>query len=581
MNNCFGGLLVCFFLVNAQPCTSAEGGRYFPGWNDLWSLLPFQFDQRAEDRVAKGHDMYLSLQENAAKEKCWTQAILLFDEGCRGMNEETKGRLAVALTNCHLMRSGMDPFLCSSDMSILECTSPMTKDPIAFNTFTEFFLHAENVCYYLQSEYFQQRTEEAVNVLAQATHRSVYALEEVRSMTASVQRTAEETAAAQQKIQDGQEELMSGLLQVHSQTKENFRLFDHEMKLLESLSVKIHSGVEQSIRTQDHMLEGQYHLQQQQQQMSRLTAAALNQLKEDSTFLKQDLKFALENQRDLLRSQDSLQQGFGGLKDGQEEIAETQQRFFEEQAQLYRHAEEKLTSIASASERANEQFLEMIQKQETTFANTFNFMNELSSRSEAALFNIETQHGRIASMQGELLSTVERLGSFHRSLLGEFFDLKAIAYYLSFAIVGFLATSSPATNAARLFIFLALPFNFLLEKFIFAAFGGFEEENSETLLFFLFSFPSFSSAIWFLRKCCCVFCAIAVIVAKLSYRDYLSENNRLLHQLCNSHAEILGRMKRHDDLLQRLEDYHSRLQRQHQTKHHRHVKKSKPTPKVQ
>ncbi len=36
-------------------------------------------------------------------------------------------------------------------------------DPVAFNTYTEFFTHAHSICHYLQSERWQQRAENTIH----------------------------------------------------------------------------------------------------------------------------------------------------------------------------------------------------------------------------------------------------------------------------------------------------------------------------------------------------------------------------------------------------------------------------------
>ena len=52
--------------------------------------------------------MQLAILEDAASLPCAASAISSLKAGCRDMGEEQQARLAVALTNCHLLKSGLD-----------------------------------------------------------------------------------------------------------------------------------------------------------------------------------------------------------------------------------------------------------------------------------------------------------------------------------------------------------------------------------------------------------------------------------------------------------------------------------------
>jgi len=61
------------------------------------------------------------------------------------------------IINC---RSGRSFPECPEDSDVKTCTQDM--DPVAFNTYTEFFTHAHSICHYLQSERWQQRAENTI-----------------------------------------------------------------------------------------------------------------------------------------------------------------------------------------------------------------------------------------------------------------------------------------------------------------------------------------------------------------------------------------------------------------------------------
>ncbi|XP_075042169.1 uncharacterized protein LOC142101683 isoform X1 [Mixophyes fleayi] len=91
---------------------------------------------------------------------CWSRALQRVDVGCKHLNEEEQSRIALSFTHCHLERSGRDFPACTEHSSIRQCTRGM--DSVAFNAYTEFFTHAHSICYYLQNELWQEKTEDII-----------------------------------------------------------------------------------------------------------------------------------------------------------------------------------------------------------------------------------------------------------------------------------------------------------------------------------------------------------------------------------------------------------------------------------
>lgn len=112
---------------------------------------------------------------------CWLTALQTLIESCKSMDEILRSKFAVQLANCHLQASGLKTFPCklilllrisiyiyiyikkisncvfilyislsflpigTSEMSVFECTEPLAANAIAFNTYTEFFIHSDHV----------------------------------------------------------------------------------------------------------------------------------------------------------------------------------------------------------------------------------------------------------------------------------------------------------------------------------------------------------------------------------------------------------------------------------------------------
>ena len=99
------------------------------------------------------------------------------EETCAELSEESRTKLAVWFMNCHLQKSGLDTYDCGSQDSVRKCTSAIAENQLAFNAYTEFFLHIDHICYFLQSEVFQVKTDQAVHSLQGSTVAAANALE--------------------------------------------------------------------------------------------------------------------------------------------------------------------------------------------------------------------------------------------------------------------------------------------------------------------------------------------------------------------------------------------------------------------
>ncbi|KAM5145323.1 uncharacterized protein ACMZJ9_012671 isoform 2-T2 [Mantella aurantiaca] len=130
---------------------------------------------------------------------CWRRALQRVDVGCKQLNEEEQSRIALAFTHCHLERSGRDYPACTKHSTVRQCTRGM--DSVAFNAYTEFFTHAHSICYYLQNELWQERTQDIIARLTVNSDSVARQLEATNVM-------AEEMMQAQNATLQSQEEIL-------------------------------------------------------------------------------------------------------------------------------------------------------------------------------------------------------------------------------------------------------------------------------------------------------------------------------------------------------------------------------------
>jgi hypothetical protein len=101
-------------------------------------------------KINLGKNQLANWQQNSQWSNCWRDAILALEEGCKqdNTNDESRGKLAVALANCHLSRSGLATYHCTNQMTVRECTKDMLSSNVAFHTYTEFTTHVGKYLYF-------------------------------------------------------------------------------------------------------------------------------------------------------------------------------------------------------------------------------------------------------------------------------------------------------------------------------------------------------------------------------------------------------------------------------------------------
>ena len=104
-------------------------------------------------QVAEGRVQYEMVTRESSRPRygpCWTEALTHLQQGCKHLDDEVQGRLALAFANCFLAKAGQRTYPCPRSASISSCLEEV--DSIAFNSYSNFFTHTQNMCYFLQSQ---------------------------------------------------------------------------------------------------------------------------------------------------------------------------------------------------------------------------------------------------------------------------------------------------------------------------------------------------------------------------------------------------------------------------------------------
>ncbi|XP_059360161.1 uncharacterized protein LOC132098063 [Carassius carassius] len=156
-------------------------------------------DRSLEDKGRVELQRVRELSQQPRYGECWSRALEKIQSSCKEFSDDVQSKIALSFTHCHLQRSGRSFPDCPEDSDVKTCTQDM--DPVAFNTYTEFFTHAHSICHYLQSERWQQKAESTI-------HRLTESSAGVAEQLASTQRMAEDLVVAQSAALKSQESIL-------------------------------------------------------------------------------------------------------------------------------------------------------------------------------------------------------------------------------------------------------------------------------------------------------------------------------------------------------------------------------------
>ena len=190
--------VLLWFLLNTVTCVS---------------LSREEDEERKYLGEAKFREVVRKSEENA----CWKEAVALINSTCKKMTDVEQSRLAVAFANCHLSKSGRTTYACNISDSIKDCTG--TMDSVAFQTYTEFFTHTGHICYFLQNILWQEKTENVIYRLSEASSETVHKLKRSLEHHKAIERKQNEVLGAFESMEKLAERQRDLLWEVYSSLK--------------------------------------------------------------------------------------------------------------------------------------------------------------------------------------------------------------------------------------------------------------------------------------------------------------------------------------------------------------------------
>ncbi|KAF4522457.1 hypothetical protein B566_EDAN002541 [Ephemera danica] len=132
---------------------------------------------------------------------CWNEAIYAIKEGCSRLTEITQSTLALMITDCFMEMSGEEKLLCANLGDLADRQKCIKNMPDrAFHVYTEFYTHAQNICFFLKSFVWQEHTEQTIGKLASISHVVQSRLEDVRNAHESLLENQKQSLSMQQDL---------------------------------------------------------------------------------------------------------------------------------------------------------------------------------------------------------------------------------------------------------------------------------------------------------------------------------------------------------------------------------------------
>ncbi len=201
-----------------------------------------------DNRLESGKVQYELIQKEIAGglpkySNCWLNAIKNLHKGCKLLSDDVQHRLSLQFANCFLEKSGRQVYQCGDDEQFEQCTKNMS--PEAFGVYTGFFTHTQNMCYFLQSQVWQEQTDSIIHRLEQSSDDVAMRLEQSNVRQQQLLSMQNESIKLQESIMANGNKLMetvaTSALSVRSMTNDFMEVLYEQKSLIFGVFEKLSS----------------------------------------------------------------------------------------------------------------------------------------------------------------------------------------------------------------------------------------------------------------------------------------------------------------------------------------------------
>lgn len=143
------------------PCTSinVKNEEKQPHSKESYRYSTLRDDKQLQEGQ-RNYDMVVRDSQMPRYGSCWKRALKDLEHGCKHLTDDVQRWLALQFTNCFLEKAGQTTYPCDRDEDISVCLSQMNNN--GFTAFTNFFTHTQSMCYFLETQSWQEETENTV-----------------------------------------------------------------------------------------------------------------------------------------------------------------------------------------------------------------------------------------------------------------------------------------------------------------------------------------------------------------------------------------------------------------------------------
>jgi hypothetical protein len=195
------------------------------------------FDLTTNSLYQEGKEQYELINSYSQLPKygdCWKRSIKQVKNGCKHLDDQIQTNLAIMFTYCLLKHLKYDLIECdhvdvnnNDENANLECYEKLKSHQNSFTTFTEFFTHTQNICFFLQNQIWNEKTLELVK---ESRETQINLLNSVNEAVETQQKLIETNSHLQEVINNSANNVQNVLEEFNQQTKthkmEIFHLFD-------------------------------------------------------------------------------------------------------------------------------------------------------------------------------------------------------------------------------------------------------------------------------------------------------------------------------------------------------------------
>jgi len=133
----------------------------------LYINLVFASHSSESTAILAGQAQYQALSVKVSMPRfgpCWMEALSHLATTCNELTDSSQSRLALKFANCFLQQSGQNYYPCGDEENIAVCLEKVDNN--AFTAYTNFYTHTQNMCFFLNSQMWQEIQDETIKKLS-------------------------------------------------------------------------------------------------------------------------------------------------------------------------------------------------------------------------------------------------------------------------------------------------------------------------------------------------------------------------------------------------------------------------------